>query len=127
MLNNFWHVLCSLGRPREATIIAPSADAALVLGATLDQKRTGLSSREKGRPNDLAPLAPPNLLISPAFKLVVWLVFAVIVLCGASMILLAINSRPENEALAAASNAMSTAFTASLGALLGLLGGKSIA
>jgi hypothetical protein len=129
VLTNLKRVLQSLGNPRKVTVITTEPDATVILGAGSDETRRERSAPRARKPAEkqvISPLAPPHLVISPAFKLVVWLVFVLIIASGATMIVLAVVWRPENVALATASNAMSTAFIASLGALLGLVGGKAI-
>jgi hypothetical protein len=80
----------------------------------------------KAAPQMIAPLASPQLVISPAFLLVLKFVFVLILVLLSAMVLIAIFGSPTNSALQTASSIISTAFTASLGAVLGLIGGKAL-
>jgi hypothetical protein len=53
-------------------------------------------------------------------------VFVLILLLLAAMILLAVYGDPKNSVLQSASSVITSAFTASIGAILGLIGGKAV-
>ena len=138
-LANIGEILKSLSSPRRSTIIGPTeSDSAHADGSdsgediTLAQKKapsgktgtSGPGSRSKGSAIDA--LASRQLVISPAFKLVVILVFSLIILLAGAAVLIALFGNPNNPTLTSTANVLSTAFTASVGAILGLIGGKAV-
>jgi hypothetical protein len=90
---------------------------------TLNKKATD-GTKPSGKKAPLPALATPDVVISPAFKLVVWLVFALIVLTAAALVFLALQ--PSNSNLQTVMNLIGAAFSGAVGALLGLIGGKAI-
>ena len=80
------------------------------------------NSGSRTRPQTIVSVTSSEMVISPAFKLVVILVFVVIILTGSATVLLSIFADSKQVAL----DSMSSAFTASLGAILGLIGGKAV-
>jgi hypothetical protein len=76
------------------------------------------------RPAQLPALTSPDLVISPAFKLIVWLVFALIILSALALVFLALQ--PVTSSLQMVMNLIGAAFSGAVGALLGLIGGKAI-
>lgn len=86
----------------------------------------GRNKQTQTREQSLEAVVSPQLVISPAFKLVVILVFVLILFCGTAALLLSIFGDPRNAALKSTSSVMSNAFTASVGAIIGLIGGKAV-
>lgn len=134
---NLGAILKSLFAPGEPTLVG--------VGETTRGRPTGVaqgnsgddeylvlkkdSAGQKGRtasdkPVELPALAAPGLVISPAFKLVVWLVFALIILSAAALMFLALQ--PVTSSLQTVMNLIGAAFSGAVGALLGLIGGKAI-
>jgi len=126
-MSQFQNVLGSLLEPRSTTIV-PGAVTASRQPAPIESKTLGKDKETTGQDEapapPLPPLATPDLVISPAFKLVVWLVFALIVLSGAALVYMALQ--PTSDPLKTVMNLIGSAFTGAVGALLGLIGGKSI-
>jgi hypothetical protein len=146
-LTNVSHIVGSVFHPSRTSVIAlegATVDTAepaetdtgvdITLGRKKPSSPTSNPLRRQGRQAQprVAPaikveaLASPQLVISPAFKLVVIIVFVLILLFGVATVLLAILGNPANAALQSASSVMSTALTASVGAILGLIGGKAV-
>jgi hypothetical protein len=142
ILANVGSILKSLSSPSKPTVLPvvgaarsdPTAtesdtDEDITLGRRKSSpEKTGeVPSRPKAAPPPvLPPLASPQLVISPAFKLVLIFVFVLILLLLAAMILLAVYGDPKNSVLQSASSVITSAFTASIGAILGLIGGKAV-
>jgi hypothetical protein len=127
-----WTVVPVSGAPREAS---SATESDIGEDITLGRKKSSpertrdleVQPRPKAtKPPTVEPLASQQLVISPAFKLVLILVFVLIVLLLAATILLAVFGDPKNATLQSASSVISTAFTASVGAILGLIGGKAV-
>jgi len=142
-LANVMPILKSLLSPRRPTTISlengtdrPNAAQTtdyvdLTLGGRKSIATSGTSAgsvkraQRNANASQLESLAASQLVISPAFKLVVILVAVLIVLSGLAMILIAIFGNPTNQALQSVLSVMNTTFTASVGAVLGLIGGKA--
>jgi hypothetical protein len=144
-LANVMPIVRSLLNPRQPTTVnlesgtdrSSSAEIADYVDLTLGGRKTvvGTSGSSEGSEksvrrtgasgSSLESLAASQLVISPAFKLVVILVAVLIALSGVAMTLIAIFGNPKNQALQSVLSIMSTAFTASVGAVLGLIGGKA--
>jgi hypothetical protein len=131
-MSNFGHVLRSLASPRSTTIVPPTEAAEEHHHPETDEYATLKYAKPKAKPKahgaggGIAPLAAPGLTISPAFKLVVLLIFALIILTGAALIFLGLQSTQAYPKLESVSNLIGAAFTGSVGAFLGLIGGKAI-
>jgi hypothetical protein len=120
-------VLSSLLEPKSTTIVPGTAAASskqLDTGEYRTLKKKAGETTTTSEKASLPPLAASDLVISPAFKLVVWLVFFLIVLTGAALVFLALQ--PSNSNLQTVMNLIGAAFSAAVGALLGLIGGKAI-
>jgi hypothetical protein len=128
-LANVGNIVASLLSPRQKTVVASTNTYATDTGedTTLGRKKspavTTTAPGRQGKHVTVEGMASSQLVISPAFKLVVILVFVLILLSGAATVLLAIFG--NSAALQSVSSVMSTTFTASVGAILGLIGGKA--
>jgi hypothetical protein len=125
-ISNIGYILRSVVSPPEDAVSSHTTEVELPAGRedfTMGTRRG--KAKPAGRAG-LEPLASPDLAISPAFRLVVILVFILILVFGAATVLLAIYGDPSKSAIQSAYTAMSTLLTASAGAILGLIGGKAV-
>jgi len=74
----------------------------------------------------VSPAVGSPVVVTPTFKLIVILVFLLTLLTGAAAVAIALMSDPHNPAHANIEGVMTNAFTACVGAVLGLIGGKAV-
>jgi hypothetical protein len=132
-IDNIGYVLRNVIRPQNDQIGKPEAAPEQAAPRRVEDEILGPRARKPkppggsgGVPPKLDPLAPPNLVISPAFRLVVILVFVMVLLFGTATVVLAIFNEPSRPGIQPAYTIMSMLLTASVGAILGLIGGKAV-
>jgi polyferredoxin len=132
VFTNLGQVVSSLLQPLRPTAVSlreissSRKEEAGAVDKTLGPSKAGGTKASNKAAGRITELTSRDHVISPAFKLIVWLVFLLIIVLLVALILLSVHGDPQNEDLRDTLGTMRAALTASIGAILGLIGGKSL-